>query len=220
LSAIACVYDALNQEFRISVPRVYPTGARGEWVLNLDRTRENEGAPAWTQTDRDIAFYIHWNGNEPSAGNRGRLFTMPSSVGIVYEENIVDAGANSSNMTSAYEGAGISFGLYRSRVLGTWLEYEPHAGTFTIELMVDGVSQGSIPVDISGGVVTYGSTITYGTPTRTYGGASRKKTPFLPQPIAANGHTIVTKMAYTGREAFKVFSYAHLVLPEPTPRMI
>ena len=217
LDLVASVYDPSRQELRISVPRVYPMAARGEWVLNLDRTRENEGVPAWTTTDRDIAFYMIWSGNEPAAGNHGRLFTMPSTFGVVFEEN-VGATANSSNITAEYEGPTLALGLHRARVLGSYIEYEPHAGAFSWDVRIDGISQGVQAVNISGGVSPYGTAISYGTASRTYGGAARKTTPFIPQPLGADGHTVLVKTTYTGQERFRQFTYSHLVLPEVQPR--
>ena len=38
-----------------------PRGARGEWVLDLNRTRTAQ-APAWTATDRAIGGYVPWAG--------------------------------------------------------------------------------------------------------------------------------------------------------------
>lgn len=217
LQKIATLYDTLRKELRVSVPRVYPTGARGEWVLNLDRTRENQGTPAWTTTDRDIAFYMHWNGNEPVAGDRGRIFSINSTGGVIFEESTGD-GANSSNMTAEYEGPALSFGVNRSRITGTHVEYEPHGGAFSIELVTDGVSQGAITLGIGSGLYTYGSTAaTYGT--ATYGGAGRKKA-FTPQPIGSEGQSAVLKTVYVGRERFKTFAYTHIVLPEPAPRQL
>ena len=216
LENIATVYDPLRKEFRMSVPRVYPTGARGEWILNLDRTRENEGIPAWTTTNRDIAFYIHWNGNEPVTGNRGRIFTIPSSGGVVFEENSSGSAANSSNLTATYEGPALTMGIHRGRVAGTYVEFEPHGGAFSIELVADGISLGSLTVPIGTGLYTYGSTAaTYGT--ATYGGAGRV-TRFVEQPLAAEGANFVLKGTYTGREQFKWFGYTHEVIPEPMPR--
>lgn len=218
LSKIACVYDGLTKELRVSVPRVYPTGARGEWVLNLDRTRENNGAPAWTTTDRDIAFYVHWNGNEPTAGNRGRIFTVNSTGGYIFEEN-VGTTANSSNITAQYEGPGLSMGVHRADLRGSHVEYEPHAGAFTIEVLSDGRSNGQIALNIGAGLNPYGSTVTYGTATRTYGGTGRLKA-FTTQRMGAQGHSFVTRATYTGQERFKLYSYAHLILPEPAPRQL
>jgi hypothetical protein len=221
LDLVACVHDQLRQEFRVTVPRVYPTGARGEWILNLDRTRENQGAPAWTSTDRDIAFYMYWNGNEPTAGNRGRLFSMPAGQsastlgGIVFEENI-GASANSSNMTCEYEGSALSLGLHRARVTDLHLEYEPHAGAFSVEVVVDGVSQGQIGMSLGSGLYFYGAAESiYGT--ATYGGAGRKKA-YTPLPLRSDGRTATVKYSYTGTERTKVFSYALGIVPEVVPR--
>ena len=217
LQKIASLYDGQRKEFRVSAPRVYPTATRGEWVLNLDRTRENEGAPAWTTTDRDIAFYLHWNGNEPTAGNRGRVFTVPSSGGFVFEEN-VGASANGSNMTAQYEGPALSLGLHRARLTGTHVEVEPHGGAFSVELVVDGLAQGAIALNIGSGAFSYGSSVaTYGV--ATYGGAGRIK-PYTPQPMSADGQVAVLKTTYTGQERFKHFTYAHVIVPEATPRQM
>src|SRR3990167_8811236 len=208
------VYDGLRKEVRMAVSRVYPTGAAGEWILNLDRTREAEGTPAWTTTDRDVALYILWDGNEPTAGNRGRLFTLPSTIGDVYEES-AGVGANSSNMTATYEGPGISFGLHRARVTGLHVEYEPHGGAFSAEAVVDGVSQGVITLAIGSGLYTYGSSAaTYGT--ATYGSAARRSV-YTPLPITALGRSIVTTLTYVGTERMKVFSYSPVIVPEPAP---
>lgn len=218
LALMAAVHDPLRHEVRVAVPRVYPTSARGEWVLHLDRSRDNNGTPAWTTTDRDIAFYIHFDGNEPVAGNRGRLFSMPSSGGVVYEEN-VGTTANSSNMVAEYEGPTLSMGMHRARVVGLHVEHEPHAGTFSVETVTDGISQGAITLDISGGLETYGSTSTYGTASRTYGGKVRSK-PYTNLPIGSEGQSVALKTIYQGQEAFKHFTYAFEIVPEPAPRTI
>jgi hypothetical protein len=215
LAKTAVVYDDLQKEARMSAARIYPTATRGEWILNLNRTRDQEGVPAWTTTDRDIAFYMMWDGNEGVAGNRGRLFTMPSTTGLVYEEN-VGASANSSNMTASYEGPGISMGLHQSRFVGVHVEVEPHGGALSIEPVVDGISQGTIPMSIGTGLYTYGSTLaTYGT--ATYGSAARLKL-YTPFPLSASGRALVLKYTYVGNERMKVFSYTPVVVPEPEPR--
>jgi hypothetical protein len=212
LARVATIYDPFRKEFRISVPRVYPTAARGEWILNLDRTRENDGAPAWTSTDRDIAFYIHWNGNEPSAGNRGRIFSVPSTGGSVFEENI-GTSANSSNLTAEYEGPALSLGLHRARVLDLHVEYEPHSGAFTAETITDGISQGGIALSIGSNLATY-DTATYDTDA--YAGAGRRKA-YTPLPLSAEGRTVVFMGTYTGQERFKVFTYSYGISPESMP---
>lgn len=213
LQKIATVYDPLRKEFRITNPRVYPTGTRGEWVLNLDRTRENEGAPAWTTTDRDAAFYIHWNGNEPTAGNRGRLFFVPSTGGFVYEQTSTSAAVNSSNVTAEYEGAALSLGTHRGRFVDFHCEYEPHGGSFSVEPVVDGVSQGSLALSIGSGLSLVGSAVIG---TSAISGAGRRKA-YIPLPIGTEGRTLVTKLTYIGVERFKIFNYAFGVVPEPQP---
>lgn len=213
---IATVYDALRKELRIAVPRVYPTGSVGELVLNLDRTRESDGVPAWTTTDRDIAFYIPWDGNEPTAGNRGRLFTIPSTGGPIFEEHSSNSGANSSNLTAQYEGPALSLGVNRARIIGTHVEFEPHGGSFSVEVVTDGVAQGPQALNIGANLSRYG-TATYGT--ATYAGAGRIKA-YVNQPQSADGQVVVTKLVYIGTEQFKCFSYAHVIVPEPRPRTL
>jgi len=220
LDNVAAIYDPLSQTIRIAVPRVFPTGARGEWILNLDRTRDNSGVPAWTTTDRDVAFYMRWDGNEPTAGNRGRMFFVPNStVGQVYEildRTSENAATNSSNVTAEYRGSALSLGLHRARVLDLHVEYEPHGGAASAETVIDGVSMGSVPLTIGSGLYTYGAaSATYGT--ALYGGASRKKA-YTTLPLNAEGRTIVLNLTYTGSERFKVFGYTYTILPEPSPR--
>jgi len=53
LALIPVVYHGLRKELRIAVPRLYPWGSAGEWILDLNRTRTQE-IPAWTQTDRTV----------------------------------------------------------------------------------------------------------------------------------------------------------------------
>lgn len=215
LARVAAVFDPKRREVRVTVPRVYPTGTLGEWVLNLDRMRENGGVPAWVTTDRDIAFYIPWDGNEPTAGNQHRLFSMPSTAGLVFEEN-TGTTANSSNMTAEYEGPALSLGLHRARIVDIHVEYEPHGGAFTAETVVDGVTQGGIAFSIGSGLAAYG-TATYGT--SVYGGAGRRKA-YSPLPISADGRAVVLKTSYIGQEAFTQYTYAYGVLPEVTIRQV
>ncbi len=217
---MALVHDKLRQVVRVAVPRVYPTGATGEWVLDLGRTRDQNGTPAWYHTDKDVAFYIHWDGNEPTAGDRGRLFFVSNSTAAhVYEllgGQSADASVNSSQVMAEYEGPAINLGLHRARVADLHVEYEPHGGSFSVEPVIDGVSQGPITLNIGAGLYTYGSTLaTYGT--ATYGGSGRRKA-YTPLPISAEGRSAVLKMVYTGTERFKVFTYAFGVIPESVPR--
>lgn len=212
LANVAVVYEFKHKEIRCAVPRLFPRGTRGEWVLDLNRTRETE-TPAWTDTDRDIAGYIHFNGDEPTAGNRGRLFSWPSSGGRLFEES-TGFTANSSNMTAEYEGPHIALGLHRARLISVRGEYEPHAGALTVEPVLDEVSQGSQGVTIGAGIAQYGSAV-YGS--AMYGGSGRRMFSNI-QPLAAEGRTAWVKASYAGQEPFRLFSYALEIVPESAVR--
>ena len=213
LERIAIIYDFRTKEVRVSVPRLYPTGVAGEWLLDLNRTREQE-TPAWTTTDRTIGGYILHDGDEPTAGLTGRLLSWHSSTqGTVWEESTGTA-ANSSNITAEYEGPTFSMGLHRSRLIDLRGEYEPHGGALSIEPLVDGVSQGSQSVTIGSGLSVYGTAV-YGT--GTYAGASRRMF-HLMQPLTAEGRTIQVKATYIGQEAFRLFTYHPGFVPERAAR--
>jgi len=212
LSVVDLVYEFKNKEVRVAVPRVYPRGSRGELVLDLNRTRETE-TPAWTDTDRDIVGYLHLDGDEPVAGNRGRLLSWPSSGGRVFEES-TGTTANSSNMTAEYEGPHVSLGLHRARLITVRGEYEPHAGALTIEPVLDEVSQGSQSVSIGAGIAQYGSAV-YGT--ALYGGSGRRMFANM-QPLGAEGRTAWMKVTYSGQEAFRMFTYSMEIVPESAVR--
>lgn len=213
LKRIEVVYAFRTKEVRVSVPRVYPTGIAGEWILDLNRTRERE-EPAWTTTDRTIGGYILHDGDEPTAGLSGRLLSWHSSTqGTVWEES-TGTTANSSNMSAEYEGPVFATGLHRARLIDVRGEYEPHAGSFNIEPLVDGVSQGSQGVTIGSGLAVYGTAV-YGT--GTYAGAGRRMW-HLMQPLAAEGRTLQIKATYSGQEAFRMFTYAMAFIPESRQR--
>jgi hypothetical protein len=210
LSNIAVLHHRQRHEVAIAVPRVYPTAARGEWILNLDRTQDQNGAPAWTTTDRDVAFYLHWDGNEPTAGNRGRVFFLPSTVGHVYEAS-TGASANSSNMVAQYEGPTLSFGLRRARIVGTHVEFEPNDGALSLELVADNVPQGSQPVMIGVSGAVIGSAV-IGTSQIAGGGRTQR---YITWPITAYGQTAALNATYIGQQRFRLYSYAHVILPDP-----
>jgi hypothetical protein len=212
LSLVDLVYDFDFKEVRCAVPRVYPHGTRGEWILDLNRTRETE-TPAWTETDRDIVGYLHLDGDEPVAGNRGRLLSWPSSGGRLFEES-TGTTANSSNMVAEYEGPHLPLGLHRARLITVRGEYEPHAGALTIEPVLDEVSQGSQGVTIGSGIAQYGSGV-YGT--ATYGGSGRRMFTNV-QPLSAEGRTAWIKATYTGVESFRLFGLALEIVPESAIR--
>lgn len=213
---IVALHDHQRHEFRISGPRVYPSTAAGEFVLHLDRTRDNNGVPAWTTTDRDAAIYVFYGGNEQTAGNHGSLYFLPSDTGHVYQQSTASAAVNSSNVQAVYEGAALSFGTKQVRVIGTHVEFEPNDGAFNVELVVDGVSQGSQPVAIGEGLARYGTAV-YGTDV--YGSGNRL-TSFVEWPLEAEGHSLVFKATYLGQQRFTWFGYTHTVLPEPSARRV
>ena len=178
---------------------------------SLRRTRAQ--TPAWADTDRTIGGYILWDGNEPTQGNRGRLLSWDSTGGRIFEEAIGTT-ANSSNMVAEYEGSHLATGLNRARFIDVHGEYEPHAGAFTVEPMVDHLSQGQISINIGVGLAQYGST-TYGG--GQYAGAGRRKFHTM-LPLGAEGRTVWLKTSYSGQQAFRMFTYAIGMVPEPSAR--
>lgn len=211
LQRIAVCYDAQRKEVRISVPSRYPSGVFGEWVLDLNRTRQ--GHEAWTATDRTIGGYILFNGPEQNAGDRGRLFSWHSAMASVFEES-TGTTANSSNMIAEYEGPGLTLGAIRARWIDVRGEYEPNDGVFAIEPVVDGISQGSKTISVGTGLSRYG-TATYGV--SRYGGAARRQF-VLTLPLGADGRTYVQKAVYTGQQPFTWYSYTPGLVPETRSR--
>ena len=134
-------------------------------------------------------------------------------MGRLFEES-TGLTANSSNMSAEYEGPHFSAGLNRVRYIDLHGEYEPHGGALTVEVVVDEVSQGQQSVTIGAGLPQYGST-TYGS--GQYAGAGRRKF-YLPLPLRAEGRTAWFKQSYSGKEAFRQFTYAMTVVPESAPR--
>ena len=213
LARVAVAYHFPTKELRITVPRRYPSGTDGEFVLDLNRTREQE-SPAWTATDRPIGGYISYDGDESAAGLRGQLYSWhPSTQATIWTES-TGTTANSSNMVAEYTGPTFALGLHRTRLIDVRGEYEPHAGSFSVEPVLDGVSQGVQSVTIGSGLALYGTGV-YGT--ATYGGAGRRMW-HLTQPLEAEGRTVRILMRYTGQEAFRVFTYTMGIVPEVQAR--
>lgn len=204
-------YEGRRKCIRIGVTRAYPTGAPGEWELNLDRSRgSNE---AWCQTGRSVGGYIPFDGAEALAERSGELVTWHSSVGLLFKES-TGATANSSNMLAEMEGPTLAFGVHRARMLELHGEYEPNAGTFSLEPVVDGVSQGTYAVPISGGLSLYDTALF---DTGTYDGLGRRKW-YQILPLGAEGRTFTLKQTYTGQARFRSFGYAVVALSESDPR--
>jgi hypothetical protein len=208
LGRIAVVYDFERKEVAFALPRLYPRAARGEFILDLNRTRETQ-TPAWTDTDRAIGVYVHWDGSEPNAGDRGRLLSLSPTEGRIFDER-TGTTANSSNMTAEYEGPHLSLGLHRGRFIDLHGEYEPHGGNFSAEIVVDDVSQGAQSIAIGSGLSQY-DTATYDV--SVYAGAGRRKFHTM-LPLSADGRTVWLKTAYQGQESFRQFTYAIGMVPE------
>ncbi len=212
LARISIVYDWNLKELRTGVPRLFPTAAPGEWVLDLNRTREQTD-PAWAQTDRNILHYLFWDGDEPVAGNRGKLQSLPSTGVKVFTEAVGQT-ADGGNMSAEYDGPTFATGLNRARFVDVHTEYEPHDGNLTVEVLTDGQSQGQLPLGIGAGLSVYG-TATYGV--SAYGGAGRRKA-YTTLPLSADGRNVQAKYVYEGQEDFALFTYAIGMVPEVAPR--
>jgi hypothetical protein len=206
------VYHQDAKEVAIGVTNLYPFGSAGEFVLDLNRTRLQD-VPAWTTTDRAIGGYLKWDGNEATAGNRGRLFSWSLTLGKLNEER-TGTTADGSDMVATYKGPTFAMGGRVARIVSGAMEFEPHAGTFGLELSVDNASFGSQNVDISGVTSVYGTSV-YGT--AVYGGAGRRRAPFE-FPLEAEGLTCDLTGTYTGQEAFRWFTYNLTVVPETIAR--
>jgi hypothetical protein len=213
LQRMPVAYDVLRKELRNAVPRRYPSGTWGEYVLDLARTNQQRQVSAWTETDRTIGGYLVWNGPEAVAGNRGRIFSWHSSIARVFEES-VGTTANSSDLTASYEGPGLVLGMRTGRWVDLHGEYEPHAGTFSVEAVIDGVPQGPRTISIGSGQATYDTSMY---DTDVYAGAGRRIF-YTNLPLGAEGRVYVQQATYTGQEAFKWFGYAPGLVPEVTSR--
>ncbi len=214
LQKIPITYHKSRKEVRIAVPRLYPYGTAGEWILDLSRTRLQE-VPAWTSTDRNIGGYIQWDGNETTLGNRGRLWSWLDSTVELAEES-VGTTADGSNMTCDYEGPTFTTSLQMARFVELYGEFQPTSGTFGLDVLVDGLTVSTPTVAITGNLSLYGSGV-YGT--ATYAGAGRR--PFVKMlPLRAEGRSIYVKATYAGQSRFRWYSYAVSVVTELVPRGI
>ena len=218
LARLPVLYHQQRKELRVAVSRLFPTGLNGEWVMDLNRTRQ-DGNPAWSATDRRIGGYLLWDGPETTLGNRGRLFAWDSSNALLFEE-AVGTSANSSNLTAQYESAGLSLGAFRGRWVDLRGEYKPSVGVLTLETVTDGKSNGSQSVSIGGGLSVYGdfkhqANAVYGT--ARYGGPDRLQF-YQMLPLQAEGRTFVLKATYVGQEQLKIYSYHPGLVPETASR--
>jgi hypothetical protein len=212
LHRMAVTYHRARKEIRVAVPRLFPYGTAGEWILDLHRTRLQDTA-AWTSTDRTIGGYIHWDGNEATAGDRGRLLSWSDTVGKLYEE-AYGTSADGGTLASDYEGPTFVTGLNTTQFTAIYGEVQPSTGTFGLEIRVDGSSVSTPSIDLGSGLPYYG-VASYGV--EFYGGKERKA--FVKDlPLAAEGRSITVKATYVGTDSFRWFNYAFSHIREALPR--
>ncbi|HEY6043153.1 MAG TPA: hypothetical protein VIX58_13570, partial [Anaerolineae bacterium] len=211
LARTACIYHQSRKELRVAVARRYPSAAPGEWIMDLSRSQQ--GQTAWTATDRDITGYVPWNGPEANQGNRDRLFSWPSTGGLLFEE-ATGTSANSSNLQAEYEGPGLTLGSFRGRWIDLRVEYEPNTGALTEQGVVDGITLPAQSLTIGSGLATYGTSL-YGT--GLYAGSGRRQA-FAMRPVSADGRSYVQKFTYSGKTKFRIFSYHLGIVPETRSR--
>lgn len=208
LATMAVTYHGLRKELRVAVPRLYPWGTAGEWVLDLNRTRTQE-IPAWTSTDRTIGGYVLWNGPEPIQGDRGRLFSWSLTVARLYEES-TGTSADGANLVCDYEGSTHATGGYVSQFAEGHVEFQPASGTFTIEPYVNGAARGAQAVDISASLAVVGTAVVG---TDVIGSSARLQEPLV-FPMTCEGLTFAVRARYSGAAQFKWFTYKALMQPE------
>lgn len=211
LNKVAVLYDTPRKTVHIAVPRLFPFGTAGEWILDLHRTRVS-GESAWTSTDRTIGGYVPWDGPETGAGNHGRLFSWSNTIGKLYEE-CTGTTADGGDMIADYTGPTFATGGPYAIFTQFFGEYRPAAGTFAVEVLVDGQSTGSQTIDIDDPLSVYG-VAEYGEDS--YGGPDRRSFPIM-LPMEAEGLTVLTKAQYTGRESFAFYTYQIGVSAEAVP---
>lgn len=154
-----------------------------------------------------------WGHSQYWSAAQSTRVASTSTMGMLFEE-AVGHSANSSNLFAEYEGPHLATGLHRARVTELRGEYEPAAGTFSIELVTDGQSHGAQAINIGSGLAAYGDAI-YGT--SHYGGSGRQMF-YAMQPLSAEGRTMWVKTAYSGMNAFKHFTVSFTIVPETKPR--
>jgi hypothetical protein len=219
LARLPIAYHKASKELRVAVQHLFPTSTKGEWVLDMNRTKAASGSqsdtgPAWFSTTRQVGGYIQWDGNEATTGNQGRIFSWGPTTAQLFEER-TGTSADGGDITMEYDGYMLPFGLQSARVVETYLEYQPCEGTLTLDLKVDGRRMGTQSFDLGTNLPRYG-TATYGTSTYA-GGGDRAVLPVM-WPLEAEGRTAQLLVKYVGQGAFKLYTYGHNAVPEDLPR--
>lgn len=220
LSQLPLVYHKLVKELRVAVPTVFPTGARGEWVLDLNRTNapaaQGESSDqAWFSTDRTIGGYILWDGQESNSTNYGRIFSWSPSVVQLFEER-VGTSANGTDQTMQYQGYMLPLGIQFGRIIETYIEYRPDAMTsVAVSLVVDGITFTQGANIVGPATSMYGKAV-YGT--SSYGGGPTRTMLPLIWPLGADGHSVQLRLKYIGQGSPKFYTYGHNIVEEALPR--
>lgn len=215
LAKLPMVYHKTAKELRIGVPVIYPMGIRGEWILDLNRTNVDQGGlPKWFSTDRDASGYIHWDGNESSVGNQGRLFTWSSTVAKLYEERVGWAG-DGADRSVEYDSFMLPFGFQMARIVDSYFEYKPADGLLTVDLRIDGQLAGSQTFDIGTAAAVYDSAVY---DTDVYAGGLERTILPVTWPVEAEGRSVQVLLRYTGQDDFRLYTYGHNVFIESLPR--
>ncbi len=214
LGLVDVTYNTRLKQVQVAVPRLYPTGVAGEWVLDLNRSRELE-RDAWFSTTRAIGGYIYWDGNEPTTGNTHRLFSWNTTTAELYEER-TGTDADGANLTAIYASPAFSTQLREAVFPEAFVEFEPNSGTLTVTPFVDGVSQGSQTVNIGTGLSLYGTGV-YGT--ATYGSSARQTQPLV-LPLSAEGKNFSIRIQYDGQARYRHFGFGFVPIAEPAMRGI
>ena len=218
------VYHARDKELRVGLSIVSPTASPGEYVYDVLRASVGQlvgqqiapAQPPWTTTDRDIQQYVQWDGPEPTAGNRGRLFSFETTAAGLLNEESVGLTANGSNMIATYVGPQFTSELFVSRFLRLFGEYLPAGGTLGITITIDGASIGTISVNLGQNIAQFGISqfgVSY------FGDASRRM--FVAElPLNAEGRVASVQAVYTGQDTFDLYNYGLIYQPEPEVRGI
>lgn len=208
LAKIAVCAHGLRKTLHIAVPRLYPWGSPGEWILDLNRTRTQE-VPAWTSTDRVIGGYFPWAGNESTLGNRGRVFSWKVSTAELCEET-TGTTADGADMVCDGEGSTHATGGYIAQFTEGFLEFQPANGSMAITPYVDGASKGSQAITINEDLSLVGSAIVG---TSVIGSTARRLKPFV-LPMSCEGRTLAFRYRYTGSTVFRWYAYMCNLTPE------
>lgn len=211
LAKTPLVYHQASKEIAIGVTNLYPFGEPGEWILDLNRTR-TQSVPAWTTTNRAIGGYVQMAGNEPTTGNRGRIFSWSQTVGTWSEER-TGTDADGADIVAEYSGPVVSTAPYIATFPDGYISFEPNDGTLGVDLIVDGTAMGSQNVNISGGGPVFG-VAQFGT--AVLGGPARAQKPLV-FPLEAEGLTFQVQITYTGQAPFRLFTYGIGAVRESSP---